>query len=238
MDRSGDRPGTDWIESIFIKMHGPEMFTKWHRGELAWTSQEMRAVWNEFGKIVANPDMIYGGSSYVLSTNFGSAHGPVFREDPAAVLQHQATFLKGFISDQFPDAKLEKDFDVCRFPRVKAQYENSAIVSGDVCAVFNHTPQSKALLRYVSTAEAQSYWLETGAISPNRRVTLDEYQDVIIRQTAEMVRQADIVVFDADDQMPSELQSAFWNAIMDYVSDPSKLDSILQELERVRKEAY
>ena len=95
--------GTDWLEHIFLKMHGPELYEDWYNGELAWTSDEMRAVWEEWGKIVGNPDMIYGGRQYVISTNFGEAHAPVFREDPAAVFHFQATFLQGFISDQFPD---------------------------------------------------------------------------------------------------------------------------------------
>jgi hypothetical protein len=38
--------------------------------------------------------------------------------------------------------------------------------------------------------------------------------------------------------MPSAMNSAFWQAILDYAKDHSKLDSILANLDKVQKDAY
>jgi hypothetical protein len=38
--------------------------------------------------------------------------------------------------------------------------------------------------------------------------------------------------------MPGEMNNAFWTAVMNYVENPSDLDSILEQLEKVRQEAY
>ena len=38
--------------------------------------------------------------------------------------------------------------------------------------------------------------------------------------------------------MPSAMNDAFWKAIVDYVKDPSKLDSILTNLDTVQADAY
>lgn len=231
-------PGTDWIESIMLKMHGPEVYNQWHRGELAWTSDEVRSAWEAWGEIVANEDMIYGGTTYTLSTNFGQAHAPIYQEDPAAVFHHQATFLSGFITDQFPDLTAGEDFTFFRFPEINPDYGASVIGAGDVFAMFNETEQSRALIRYLATADAQKYWLQTGAISPNNRVSLDEYPDPLTREAAGIMADAEIVVFDASDLMPAELNQQFFSSVMDYVQNPGNLDQILQELDRVRQEAY
>jgi len=230
--------GTDWLEHIFIKMHGPELYEQWYNGELSWTSQEMRDVWTEWGRIVGNPDMIYGGRQYVISTNFGEAHGPVFREDPAAVFHFQATFLQGFINDQFPDLEAGDDFTFFRFPSVADEYANSIVASGDVFGQFNETEQANLMIRYLSTARAQEYWLETGAISPNRAVPLDAYDNPLIREAARAMNESDIVVFDASDLMPSEVNQQFFSAVTDFVSNPDNLDSILQAMDETRRSAY
>jgi alpha-glucoside transport system substrate-binding protein len=231
-------PGTDWLENIFIKMHGPELYNQWHQGELAWTSDEVRSVWEAWGKIVGNTDMMYGGSQYALTTNFNQAHVPVYKEDPSAVFTFQATFLKGFITDQYPNLEPETGFNVFRFPSINDEYAASVVIAGDVVGLFNDTPQSRAFIKYLATAEAQGYWLETGAISPNTEVALEEYTDPIIREAARTMQESEIVVFDASDLMPSELNQTFFSGVMDYVQNPGSLDSILQELERVRQEAY
>jgi alpha-glucoside transport system substrate-binding protein len=58
------------------------------------------------------------------------------------------------------------------------------------------------------------------------------------RKAAERLVGAQIAVFDASDQMPEAMNAAFWKAILDYVQDPTSLDSILQNLDSVQKDAY
>ena len=38
--------------------------------------------------------------------------------------------------------------------------------------------------------------------------------------------------------MPSEMNAAFWKACVDYISDPTSLDAILTNLDKVRATAY
>ncbi len=37
--------------------------------------------------------------------------------------------------------------------------------------------------------------------------------------------------FDADDTWGGDLQAAFWQGVLDYLADPSELDSILADIE-------
>jgi len=41
-----------------------------------------------------------------------------------------------------------------------------------------------------------------------------------------------------DDLMPTAMESAYWKASLDFISDPSKLDSILSTLESTAMQVY
>ncbi len=232
-------PGTDWIEDIMLRTAGPKKYVEWYKGKLAWTSPEVKKAWQMWGEIVANNKMVYGGKQYVLSTNFGQAAGPLFSNPPKAYFHHQATFIQSFIQKQFPDLKPVKDFNFFGFPQIDPKYGKAVEAAGDLFGMFNDTPQARAFIKYLSTAEAQEYWVKASSgISPNRSVPLSAYPDELSKNAAKILTGADIVAFDASDMMPSAMNQAFWSAIMSYVQDPSKLDSLLAGLEKVRKEAY
>ena len=105
--------------------------------------------------------------------------------------------------------------------------------------MFQKTPQAAAFLSYLTTAEAQAYWVKGGnGLSPNRQVSLDDYPSALSRKAAQILTGADLTVFDASDMMPSKMNTAFWSAVVSFVSNPSQLDDILAELDMVRKTAY
>ena len=44
-------PGSDWIQQIFLGLHGPELYDQWVSGELPYTSPESTEAWEMFGQI-------------------------------------------------------------------------------------------------------------------------------------------------------------------------------------------
>lgn len=231
--------GTDWLENIFLKTYGPAKYREWYQGKLPWTSPEVKAVWQTWGKIVGDPTICYGGSPYILSTNFGAAFVPLFETPPRAYFHFQATFIQGFIAKQFPAKKAGDDYSFFALPPVDPALARSAEISGDLVGMFRKTPQAAAFLSYLATAEAQTYWVKGGnGLSPNRQVSLDDYPSVLSRKAAQILAGAELTVFDASDMMPSKMNTAFWSAVVSFVSNPSQLDDILAELESVRKTAY
>jgi len=232
-------PGTDWLENIFLRLYGPEKYKSWYEGKLAWTSPEMKKTWETWGQIVANPKMIYGGKQYVLSTNFGQAEAPLFDNPPEAYFHMQASFLQGFIAKQFPNLKAGEDYDFFGFPPIDPKYSKSLEAGGDLVGMFNDTPQARAFIKYLTTPQAQSYWTSgSGALSANRKVSMVFYPDVLSKTAARILQGAEIVVFDASDMMPNQMNNQFWSQILNYVQDPGKLDSILQSLEKTRQQSY
>ena len=99
------------------------------------------------------------------------------------------------------------------------------------------TPGGRALVNYLISADAQRILVANGgALSGN--LTVDEYPDDITRRQAELLADAELFRFDASDSMPDEMNEAFWQAILDYTADPSRLDDILAQLDEVQALAY
>ena len=232
-------PGADWIQEIMLKKYGPKVYNEWWQGKLKWTSPQVKSAFKTWGEIVANPKMTYGGSQYELSTNFGTAFNPVFQSPPKAYFHQQATFIQSFIQKDFPNLKPVTDFTFFPFPSINPQYAKSVQMAGSLVSAFNKTPQSAALVKYFTTPQAQAYWVKAAdGISPNREVPLSDYPDALSKNAAKILTSASIAEFSADDLMPSQMENAFWSAIMNYVQNPSNLDSILQHLDQVQKSAY
>src|SRR5690606_36446177 len=109
--------------------------------------------------------------------------------------------------------------------------------AGDLFGMFNDTPEARALMEYLVTAEAQSIWVGIGgALSGNSKV--DNYPDEIAARSAELLAQAEVFRFDASDLMPEAMNNAFWSATLEYTQKPGDLDRILNELDSVRESAY
>ncbi|HEX7003282.1 MAG TPA: ABC transporter substrate-binding protein [Trueperaceae bacterium] len=232
-------PGTDWIEDIVLRQAGPEAYDAWYQGELAWTSDEIRSAWETWGQIVGDQQMVYGGPATVLTTNFGQGGNPLFTDPVGCYMFHQASFITSFFQESFPDLQPVEDYNFFAFPKFSADAPQSVEMAGDLFGMFNDTPQARALINYLVTPEAQAIWVENGgAISPNQAVPLELYPDPISQQTAELLTSAEVVRFDASDLMPEAMNNAFWEAILEFIQNPSGLDGILENLDSVQQDAY
>lgn len=230
--------GTDWIENIFLRLHGPAKYRDWYEGRLAWTSPEVRRAFEFFGQVVADPAMAHGGKNFILSTNFGTAHAPLFQRPPRALFHHQASFIQGFIKEQFPELVAGQDFAFFGFPSIDPRFAKSVAGAGDCVVAFRASPQVASFLEFMASADGQRLWAPTGALSTNRNVPLSAYADPLTREAAKILNESEIVVFDASDMMPPAMNEAFWAGIVSYVSDPGSLGRILADLERVRADSY
>jgi alpha-glucoside transport system substrate-binding protein len=232
-------PGTDWLEDIVLRQSGKDVYDQWWQGKIKWTSPEIKQAWQTWGDIVATEGMVYGGPNAMLTTNFGQVGNGLFTTPPNCYMVHQASFITSFFTDNNPGVQPVTDFDFFGFPNFQANAPVSTEMAGDLFGMFNDTPQAAALLRYLTTPEAQDIWVKRGgAISPNKDVPLDTYPDELSKKAAERLTSAEIAVFDASDLMPEAMNNAFWQAILSYVQDPTSLDSILQNLDSVQASAY
>jgi len=230
-------PGTDWVEDIVIRQAGPEVYDKWVAGTQKWTSPEIKAAFQEFGKVL---DATYGGPNTINATNFGNGGDGLFTSPPNCILHHQASFITGFFTTNFPDLVAGQDYDYFIVPDIDPQYTGALTGGGDLFGMFKKTDLSTSLMKWLVTADAQSIWAGKGGgyIPSNKTVSESVYPDDITRKAAAATGAATVFRFDGGDLMPNEMKAAFFKAMVDFAADQSKLDSILQQLDATQTSAY
>ncbi|MDD3655734.1 MAG: ABC transporter substrate-binding protein [Atribacterota bacterium] len=232
-------PGTDWIEDIMLRIASPETYDAWVNHELAWTNDIVVEAFEIFGEIARSERYVYGGPNAVLTIPFGDSPDALFTDPPNAYMHRQATFIKSFILDHFPDLVPGVDFDFFPFPPIKEEFGNPALGAADMLAMFNDTPEARAFMKYIASTQAQGIWVgELGKLAPNLKVDPMVYPDDITRKAAEILGEASVFRFDASDLMPAAVGSgSFWSGILDYVSGES-LMNVLMQVEASALDAY
>jgi alpha-glucoside transport system substrate-binding protein len=232
-------PGVVWITELVLLGAGPELHTQWWRGEVPWTSPEVAEAFTTFGSVATDPEMVNGGPTAVLATNFANGGDAMFADPPSCYLHHQASFYGGIATTNFPELEPITDIAAFPFPAVSAEYSGLRQVSGEVLGMFNDTPQARALVAYLASMEAQTLMAETGNwLSANSAVPVDAYPSPFTAQAAEVVASAEGIYYDASALMPQEMNAAFTTAVLDFVADPGRLDELLAQLDEVRASAY
>jgi len=232
-------PGTDWIEDIMLRTVEPEVYDLWVSHGISWVDDRVQRAFELFGQIALNEKYVYGGPNAELTISFGDSPDALFTTPPNAYMHKQATFIKSFILDHFPNLVPGEDFDVFPFPSIDAQYGTPALGAADMFAMFNDTPDARAFMKYVVSPEAQEIWIgELGKLSANKRVNPAVYPDDLTRKFAEMLANASTFRFDGSDLMPSAVGGgSFWTGILDYVSGIPLME-VLQTIETSALDAY
>jgi len=226
-------PATDWVEDIMLRTAGPDVYDQWVDHTIPWTDAAVKTAWEYFGQIARNEGYVYGGTTGVLTINFGDSPAPLFDDPPGCYMHRQASFITGFPAFE------GQDYAFFPFPSIDATYGVPALGGADLIVMFNDTPQARALMEYLASPEPQEIWAARGGfLSPNKRVSLDVYPTATDRAMAEALTGAEVFRFDGSDLMPAAVGSgSFWTGTLDYVGGVD-LDSVLATIEATAVDAY
>jgi alpha-glucoside transport system substrate-binding protein len=230
-------PGTDWIEDILLHSAGPDTYRQWSAGKLSWNSSQVRQAWVDWGALVAVPGAVRGGAPAALLTDFGDAGRGLFTRPAGCVLEHQASFVMGGYSamkrTDGSSPRPGRDFAFFPFPGPAVSE-----VSADLAAMFHDTPQARELMKYLASDQAQRIWpgIHRGSVFSVDRNVGGVYDDVVSRQVSStLTSPQQRLCFDASDLMPATMTGAFYRAVLEYLNDPSRLDTLLADLDTVRR---
>ena len=232
-------PGTDWIEDIMLRTVEPEVYDLWVSHGISWLDDRVQRAFKLFGQIALNEKYVYGGTNAILTINFGDSPDALFTTPPNAYMHRQATFIKSFILDHFPNLVPGEDFDFFPLPPIDPQYGTPALGAADLFAMFNDTPEARAFMEYIVSPKAQEIWVgELGKLSANKRVNPAAYPDDLTRKAAKILSEASTFRFDGSDLMPSAVGAgSFWTGVLDYVSG-IPLKNVLMTIETSALDAY
>ncbi|HMM27988.1 MAG: ABC transporter substrate-binding protein [Chloroflexota bacterium] len=235
-------PATDWIEDIMLRTAPLEAYDAWISHDIEWTGEEVTRAWETFGEIAGNEDYLFGGAAGTVATPFGEAICPLFTDPPGAYLHRQASFIQSFIASCPGGEALVpgEDFDFFLFPPIDEQYGSPGLGGADLFVMFNDNENARALMEFLTQPEAMVGWLESGGsgIATNNQFPLDAYPDPLSRRAGELLLEVDSFRFDASDQMPGDVNQAFWTGSLNFVQNPDSLADILAEIEAIADEAY
>jgi alpha-glucoside transport system substrate-binding protein len=233
-------PGSDWIKEIVLSQSGPAIYDNWVAGKQKWSSPEIRNAFQTWGSVLGTNDSnVYGGQQYILSTQFGAVGTPMFASPPKCYMLNQATFIPSFFVKADPSLKPVTNFNFFALPDISPQFAGAHVVAADSWSMFKDTPQARKMIQYLTTADAQTIWVKLGGkLSPNKQTSLDAYPDPLAKEEAQLLASTQIAKYDATDNMPVAMKDACWQAVLAYVADQNKLDTILQALDKVQSTAY
>jgi alpha-glucoside transport system substrate-binding protein len=228
-------PGTDWVEDILLHQAGPDFYRDWAAGTKPWTSAEVRRAWTTWGDLVAGAGMVRGGPRAAVLTDFGDAARPMFGNPPTCLMYHQASFMTGVYQGYDPAPRLGGGVDFVPFPGSTGT--PAWEVSADLAALFHDSPQARRLIGFLASDEAQVIWPRASngtAFSANAKVPQEVYGNSVSRRVAQILTGPQPLCLDASDLMPSAMTTAFYRAVLEFLSDPGRLDVLLGQLDQVR----
>jgi alpha-glucoside transport system substrate-binding protein len=232
-------PATDWIGEILLHEFGGKVYDDWVSHSIPWTDSRIKASWEKFGQIVLTQGYVPGGAIAALATNFVDGSYLPFEDPPKAAMYYLGAFTQGFIADQFPELKAGEDYSFFPFPAISPAYAGGVTGGANVVVIFKDNVTTRSFVEYLASPAAQQIWVTRGGFTAvNKNVSLDAYPNPLARKAAEQLTSATIFRFDADDNMPSAVQKAFWEGALAYLQNPSQLDSILANIEATAKNAY
>lgn len=223
-------PATDWMEELMLRTTSPENYDKWVKGELKFSSPEVKKAAQVMSDLWFTEGNVYGGRAAIATTAFGDSPKPMFENPPKCWLHKQGNFITTFFPE---DTKAGVDYDFFYLPGIDEKYGKPVLVAGDIYALFNDRPETRAVIEYFSTGASVEGWVKAGgAISPHKDSSLDWYTNDVDRGIAKMIQDATSVRFDGSDLMPGAVGAgSFWKSMTSYVTGSIDLDTALAEID-------
>ncbi len=221
-----------------MRQSGETVYTNWVQGKVKFTSPEIKLGYQTFLKEVS-PANVYGGANTALSTPFGNAGDPMFKSPAGCLFLEQATFIPSFFQQDFPSQNLKAgtDFDFFAHPSMgNSQYDGNVNGFYDNFAMYNNTPAARKLMQYMATKDAQQIWVNDGGTLG--AIKSLNYTDPVFKNAAAVAGSAKNLLVTAGDFMPSDMQKAFWQSLLNVTNNPGSLNSELSHLDQVQAAAY
>ena len=229
---SGDATGwvgTDWVEDIMLRTAGTETYDQWISHQIPFNDPQVKTAFTTFGEIALNEKLVYGGKVGVLSTPFGDSIQGLFGDNPNCYLHRQANFITSFLSENINPTE---DLAIFPLPQINPEQGLPILVSGDVFAMFNDTPEARELMKYLASEVPHEIAAGLGGyLSPRNSIAVELYPDELTKQQAQILNDAEVIRFDGSDMMPGAVGTGtFWSGIVDYVGGED-LERVLENIE-------
>ncbi|MFJ4851377.1 MULTISPECIES: ABC transporter substrate-binding protein [unclassified Streptomyces] len=234
---------TDWFENIYLSQAGPEKYDQLAAHKIKWTDPSVKEALTTLGDLFGKKDLIAGGQSGALHTDFPTSVTQTFTGNPPkAAMVYEGDFVGAFIGDN-TKAKVGEDAKVFPFPAVGSG-KAPVVSGGDVGVVLKDSKGAQALVTFLASTDAAGVWASSGGfVSPNKSLDLSVYPDEVSRSIAQgLVAAGDDFRFDMSDQAPAAFGGTAgkgeWKDLQDFLKNPSDVAGAQAKLEADAAKAY
>lgn len=232
---------TDWFENVYLSQAGPEKYDQLAAHEIKWTDPSVKKALTTLGELFGKKDLVAGGASGALQTEFPKSVSQAFAEPPAAGMVFEGDFVAGVIAAD-TKAKVGEDAKVFPFPAVGA--DSPVVSGGDVAVALKDSEGARAMLTFLASTDAARIWAEQGGfVSPNKALDTGAYPDDVTRGIAEaLIAAGDDFRFDMSDQAPAAFGgtkgAGEWKRLQDFLKNPDDVAGAQRALEADAAKAY
>jgi alpha-glucoside transport system substrate-binding protein len=226
-------PATDWVEDLMIRAHGPDTYRRWALGAEPFSSVLVAGAFAQFQLLVLQSGRLSGGTGSAVQTPFAEVMRPLMADPPGCAMAKQADFA----SDWFPEGtSIGPDGDVDWFvlPTHTTMVDPPPlVVGGDLAVQFRRSPEIDAFMTFLAGPDTGAPWASAGGfLSPKSTFDPTNYRTDDERRLAQLLTDADDVVFDASDEMPAEIGSdLLWSGITLWVNGQITYDELAADLD-------
>jgi alpha-glucoside transport system substrate-binding protein len=228
-------PGAQIIDNIFLKLHGPALYTQWGKGELSWESPEVKSAWEEFGRVVATDGHLEGGPIGALSTSISTGYNGLTADPATCQIALWGAWVPGLIGET---AKPGETIDFFRVPASKPEFYTSELFQSAISVGFDSRPETLAFLHFIASTPAQSYLASLNRWPvANKNVTPETYPSVALQKIAQVYFNSGEAEFAAGPNLlnGAATGSEYYKGVVAYMQDPSSLDQVLATIEAATK---
>lgn len=234
---------TDWFENIYLSQAGPEKYDQLAQHKIQWTDPSVKDALTTLGQLFGKKELLAGGQSGALQTEFPKSVTQVFTgEPPAAAMVYEGDFVAVNINS---DTKAKIGTDAKAFPFPAVGSGKAPVVSGgDVAVALKDGKGAQALLTFLASTDAARIWAgQGGYISPNKSLDTSAYKDDVTRDIAKaLIAAGDDFRFDMSDQAPAAFGGTAgtgeWKDLQDFLKNPSDVAGTQATLEADAAKAY
>lgn len=209
-------PGTDWVEDMVLRLHGPEVYDQWVKHEIPFNDGRIVEAFDAAGEYLLNPDFIDVQS--LITTPFQDGGLPIL--DGTCSLHHQASFYEVNWGE---DVVVAEDGDVYAFLMPPAAAEDGLAVTGggETVVAFKASDAITAVLAHMSSDTFANLRVEQGgSVSANNGVDASSASSPLLVQTIEILQDPNATFrYDGSDLMPGAVgANSFWKGVVSWVT--------------------
>lgn len=226
--------GTDWIEELVLRMHGPEVYDQWTKHQIPFNDERIVAAFEEFAKIAMTEGNTYGGTQGILSTEFGNTMNPAFEDPAKCYFMRQGNFITSMLPQQVKD-NLDTAVKTFVFPAYQGGYSGQPMLGGgDIAALMNgDDPDAIEVMKFLTSDKFGDKWAQaSGWLSPHKTFDASHYPDETTRQIAKMATSASVFRYDGSDLMPNAVGGGtFWRGMVEFTSGKKTAQQVTTDIE-------